>query len=323
MHKVSVIIPTYNCAQHITEAVDSVLNQTYKGIQIIVVDDGSTDNTKQVLAPYIEKRLISYLHQENSGPGAARNTGIRAANGEYIAFLDTDDLWYPEKIERQIAILQATCSIGLVFSNMKVSRNGTLLEETWMERMKSYDLLVKNQRCIHRPWKLLLEENFIPTCAVLLKRACIKDVGFFDESLVIGEDWDLWLKIAFLYDFAFIPNPLGLITRDKDVMTYDWEKYFFFELLVLKKFKNTYIEEIESNRINLNPRFASLYFSLGYYQFSRHNYYEKARFNFKKSLWYSFRIKTLLYYLVTYLRPRHVMILREARKRFKNSLMFS
>ena len=103
---VSIIIPAYNVEKYVQEAIDSALSQIYKDIEIIVVDDGSTDNTKKVLNPYIKKGQIHYIYQENKGLSSARNTGIRAAKGGYIAFLDSDDLFLPEKMQRQVDFLE-------------------------------------------------------------------------------------------------------------------------------------------------------------------------------------------------------------------------
>ncbi len=105
MPKVSVIIPTFNCAVYLPQAIESVLGQTWQDFELIVVDDGSTDDTCQVLAPY-QNRLV-YLYQENQGESSARNKGIQVAQGEYLAFLDSDDLWLATKLERQITVLEA------------------------------------------------------------------------------------------------------------------------------------------------------------------------------------------------------------------------
>lgn len=102
MPKVSIIIPTYNSAKYIHDAIESVLNQTYQDFEIIVMDDGSIDNTKKVLRSYIESKKIRYFYQKNKGPSAARNKGIREAKGEYIAFLGADDIWHKKKLEKSI-----------------------------------------------------------------------------------------------------------------------------------------------------------------------------------------------------------------------------
>ena len=109
---VSVIIPTYNSSQYIKEAIDSVLAQTYKNFEIIVIDDGSTDNTKEVLAPYLS--VIKYIYKNNGGPASARNRGIKEANGEFVAFLDADDVWKPDRLARGVDILDQRPEVGLI-----------------------------------------------------------------------------------------------------------------------------------------------------------------------------------------------------------------
>jgi len=128
--RVSVIIPTYNCAQFITEAIESALMQTYTDIEIVVVDDGSTDNTKEILKPYIEKNFLTYIYQENQGPGAARNTGIKAATGEYIAFLDADDTLTEDSVEKRINLIEGSSDIGLVFSDYFYQKEKFEIKET-------------------------------------------------------------------------------------------------------------------------------------------------------------------------------------------------
>jgi glycosyltransferase involved in cell wall biosynthesis len=118
---VSIILPTYNRAQLICEAIDSILNQTYQDFQIIVVDDGSTDNTAEVLKSYIPK--IRYIQQENKGPGDARNRGIEDAKGKYIAFLDSDDIWMDFKLEIQVDILERLTDVGFLFSDFRILKS--------------------------------------------------------------------------------------------------------------------------------------------------------------------------------------------------------
>ena len=107
MPKISVIIPTYNTAHYLQEAIESVLAQTYTDFELIVIDDGSTDNTKEVVAPYLDR--IVFLETENNGPSKARNRAIRESSCEYVAFLDADDIWYPDKLDRQMTLLSKNC----------------------------------------------------------------------------------------------------------------------------------------------------------------------------------------------------------------------
>jgi glycosyltransferase involved in cell wall biosynthesis len=126
--KVSVVIPTYNCSSYLKEAVDSVLNQTYRNYEVLVVDDGSSDGTRCTLEPYLD--TINYIYQENRGAPAARNTGIRAATGEFIALLDADDVWLPEKLQLQMEYFESHENCSLVYTDMKTFDEHGVIEES-------------------------------------------------------------------------------------------------------------------------------------------------------------------------------------------------
>ena len=184
MPKVSVIIPTYNRERFITETIDSVLAQTYRDFEVIVVDDGSTDNTQAVLAQYADR--ITTIYQENKRQPAARNTGLRAAHGEYILLLDSDDLIPPEKLAVQVAFLDTHLEFGLVYSGWQnINEDGTcILGEM---RMNKQGYVLKD---------LLRRQLYFTPGAALVRRDCFAQVGGFDESLSCGDDTDMWLRIA-------------------------------------------------------------------------------------------------------------------------------
>ena len=197
MSQVSVVIPTYNSARFITQAVDSALAQTYSEVEVIVVDDGSVDDTQVVLADYAGQ--ITYIYQENKGPSAARNTGIGAAQGDYLLFLDADDLVPANKLELQVSLLDAQTDLGLVYSGWQyISEDGTqVLGEL---RQKKQGLLLK---------ELLLRTFFFPPGAAVIRRECFERVGLFDESLTNAEDTDMWMRIARAgYAFGYVDRIL-------------------------------------------------------------------------------------------------------------------
>jgi glycosyltransferase involved in cell wall biosynthesis len=195
MPKVSVIIPTYNHACYLPEAIESVLDQTYRDFEVIVVDDGSSDNTQEVVTRFGVQ--VIYIRQENRGLPAARNTGIRASAGEYVAFLDADDWFLPHKLQKQAAYLDGHPSIGLVASG-------------WIET----DVYGRTLRTV-KPWlsnrpfllaECVLGVPLVVHC-VLVRRAWLETVGLFDESIRWAEDFDLWLRL--LADgcrFAWLPE---------------------------------------------------------------------------------------------------------------------
>ncbi len=181
--KVSVIIPTYNRGGYIKRALESVLNQTYNDFEIIIVDDGSTDDTKKVLEPY--KDVIKYIYQENKGVSAARNRGIKGSCGEYIAFLDSDDGWTNEKLSIQSTILDKDKKIGIVYSKMtKINAKNEVCG-------------TKPENYIGKDFNELIEKGGdLPTSAVMVRRECFDQAGLFDETFEIMEDLDMWIRIA-------------------------------------------------------------------------------------------------------------------------------
>ena len=185
---VSVIIPAYNIARFIGEAMESVLAQTFTHYEIIVINDGSpdTEEMEQVLAPYLDR--IVYLKQENQGAGAARNAGLRAARGKYIAFLDGDDVWYPTHLSDQIALIESGPGYDLVYADAAIfgelkSTFQTCMESHPSEGDVTFDSLLQG-RCS------------VITSTVLARREPIMEIGLFDETLRNSQDFDLWLRLA-------------------------------------------------------------------------------------------------------------------------------
>ena len=190
---ISVIIPTYNRAHILPRALDSVLAQTQLPIEIIVVNDGSTDGTKSVLSNYSGLKIID---QQHSGVSAARNIGLEHTNGEWIAFLDSDDEWLPEKLEQQWA---AICNDDKLICHT---------EEIWIRNGQRVNPMKKHQK-----FGGMIYERCLPLCvispsSVMIHKSIFEVVGVFDESLEVCEDYDLWLRICAKYPTLFIDEPL-------------------------------------------------------------------------------------------------------------------
>jgi len=193
MVKVSVIIPAYNAEKYIHEAIDSVLNQTFKDFEIIVIDDESTDNTSKILESYGNK--IRWKSQENKGSASAQNEGIKMANGEYIAYIDADDIYLPERIETQVKHLDEHHDVGLVYTDFyQIDENGKI---TGTAKSQPFDDL------------LLLQANYIGKSTVMHRRECLNEVGLFDESFTNYEnDWEMWVRISEKFGMVYIDKPL-------------------------------------------------------------------------------------------------------------------
>ncbi|NLF42696.1 MAG: glycosyltransferase family 2 protein [Bacteroidales bacterium] len=198
--KISVIIPTYNRALYLTKAVDSVLEQTYRNYEIIVVDDGSTDNTKEVLLPYRDK--IRYIYQDNKGVSTARNTGILKANGELIAFLDSDDEWFPDKLKIQVSDFE-------LFPDAVLSCTNAIIETADKEKVDFFRdchfLHLEQSQSFYKP----SFKSFVITPTALVMRSALFKVGMFDERLSIYEDLDLFFRMFTLGHI--IINPIRLV----------------------------------------------------------------------------------------------------------------
>jgi glycosyltransferase involved in cell wall biosynthesis len=204
MPKVSVIIPTYHRAFIVRQSIDSVLQQTYRDYEIIVVDDGSTDDTREVLKSYGDK--IRYDYKANGGISSARNRGLEIAGGDYVAFLDSDDFWKPEKLQKQMTFFEANPEYGMVATRCltnTVDRNFTTVS------------INKRRRYGKSGWvyKDLFYRNFIRTSSVVVRRECFDQLGVFDESLPRCEEIDMWLRIAKKYPIGFINDILTVYTR--------------------------------------------------------------------------------------------------------------
>ncbi len=178
---VSIIIPTYNCEKYIEEAVKSCINQTYKNIEILVIDDGSTDNTKEVLKEYIDSNKIKYIYQKNSERSTARNNGLDNAKGEYIQFLDSDDILKVDKIEKSINIFEKDNDIFAVYTGTEYFNDNS--------NEIIYVLQKKIWRNLER--QLLIKGNIFPIQSLLIKKTDVR----FDLKLNIMEDYKFWIEV--------------------------------------------------------------------------------------------------------------------------------
>lgn len=218
---VSVIIPTYNYGHFIEGTINSVLSQTFTGFEVIVVDDGSTDNTGEIVKQFGDK--VRYIWQENGGPNKARNTGIRAARGQHIGFLDADDRWLPEKLELQLHLIQRDPKIGLVYSRVyKFDESGVIFGH--------YPL---GPCCRGKVMRQLYMRQVIAMSSTLVRREVFDHVGLFNKNVTGPDDWDMWLRIAARYEFDFVSQPLALYrihtswARNKNPEKYEKETLAF------------------------------------------------------------------------------------------------
>ncbi len=211
---VSVIIPTYNRSHAMGRAIRSVLHQSYQNFEIVVIDDASTDHIREVINDFLDPRVRYIRHTERLGGSTARNTGIEAARGKYVAFLDSDDEWLPAKLEKQVELLQRTeASVGVVYTGFAiVNENGQITAGTVPK---------------HRGWILdeLYGANVVRGggSSAVVKRDCFLQVQPFDPAMPSCQDWDMWIRLAKRYEFDFVPNVLVHCHLDEcRRITTDW-----------------------------------------------------------------------------------------------------
>jgi glycosyltransferase involved in cell wall biosynthesis len=197
--EVAVVVPCYNVEGHLERALDSVLAQTYRDFCIYAIDDGSTDGTAEILKRYSYRGVCA--HQIHAGPAAARNRGIHMSESRYVAFLDADDEWLPTKLERQISLMKRDPGIGLCCSGCAPTRSGMIANA--------------GRRAIDAPtsgrlFEELLRDCFVYTPTVVVRRECLKEVGLFDTTLAVSEDFNLWLRIAARWKIAVMPEVLAI-----------------------------------------------------------------------------------------------------------------
>jgi glycosyltransferase involved in cell wall biosynthesis len=200
MPKVSVITAAYNHVGFVRQSVESVLNQTYKDFEHIVVDDGSTDGTAEVLQSFGSQ--IKYIRQRNCGTHAAINRGIRESAGGYIAIVDSDDAWLPQKLERQMSAIDRNPTAGMVYSRAYfIDQAG---------EVRNNEPAGRDVGDLDCAYEHILRDNCIPVVTAVIRRECLDDVGFFDERLKALSDWEFWLRLALKWKIVFVPEVLAL-----------------------------------------------------------------------------------------------------------------
>ena len=291
----SVIIPAYNCAGILSDTIDSVLKQTYGNIEIIVVDDGSTDGTGKVAEGYLESGKVRCYQQENGGPGAARNRGIQAARGEFLAFLDADDYLMDDSIEKRMALLAEVGDLELVYSNYITSwSNGevtTRFNRTYHEKYRSLCRAYVHGEVFEGSPSEIFEIPFdFWTGTVLIARDLMERVGPFRTDISIGEDRDMWIRMSMIAGrIGYIGSPVACYNRSRSGLTGgDPVRY-----AIARRDLNYYFLEKYGGSIQKKNIQKALYESLSWIYFDLGQHYRKSGmktrgiWNFLKSIYFS------------------------------------
>jgi glycosyltransferase involved in cell wall biosynthesis len=211
----SVIIPSYNRSRYLSDAIASVFEQGVSDVQVIVVDDGSTDNTKQVVNRYGGR--VEYLYQDNRGTAYARNRGLAEARGHYISFLDSDDVWLPGKFEAELDALRRIPEADAVISDCESWRQGKLICNSWFED-QGVKLDPNGVELLSRLPPLWIKSKLFATCCLTVKRVVLERMGreLFDTSLVTHEDWDFSIRLILTFDVVVLPRICARVRRFED-----------------------------------------------------------------------------------------------------------
>jgi len=227
--KFDIIIPAYNAEAYLSEAIDSVISQTLGDWRIILVDDGSTDNTAEIASGYqrqLKERMI-IITQRNAGLPAARNAAIRAATAEFLAILDSDDVWVPNRVEESLNALEARPLAGLSYGLV------TRIDETGQEIATFHGNRHHSEGRIAR--YVYMRQVEFPCPTVTVRRLCVEEVGVFDETMRATEDRDMWFRIATKYEVAFVPKVIAYYRTYPSSMSGDIDRMLAAQLKFIRK----------------------------------------------------------------------------------------
>lgn len=311
--RVSVVIPAYNAARFLPDAIESLRRQTRAVHQIIVVDDGSKDDTAQVVAGL--GRDVTYVHQANAGVSAARNRGMREATGEIVAFLDADDRWVPEKVEKQLAVFERNPQVGLVGTDRcDVDANGRVLLDSLFRKQGMRDELVElDGRPMADAFSRLIRVNFLPTSSVMVSKRVLDEVGGFDTTIRYGEDLELWARIAVRYPLVCLPDVLVLYRLHDSNAIHHTERLLTDMVRVMERIRSWGRREMREEGLDPDRVVARAQWDLGYWHL---NADQPARA--RGPFWASFREspgpRALAFALLSYLPPGAIRFLRDTKR---------
>ena len=311
--KISAIIPAYNSQDYILDAIHSIQNQTHPVDEIIVIDDGSTDNTQQTLEN--QTSGIKYIKQKNQGPSAARNTGIKAAQGDWIAFLDADDQWTPNKIEKQLIALKHSPELHLIAGDMQeIDINNELITQSVLAKHKQLKQFQSNQSLpIRNALAELVNKNFIPTGTVLAKRSTLIEAGLFNAAIHFGEDLELWAKIASKHAITCLPEILMLRRLHGQNATTSTMPMLRDLVKVMQSIRQYSNDILVTQNINADKLVANAWANLGYGYFMNEDY-QQAKSAFRNSLKEKLNKRALTYFIACFLPQKTIKIMRKIKQ---------
>lgn len=278
---VSVVIATYNMGRYVGKAVRSVLEQTYRNLELHVVDDGSTDDTPRVLDEFESDARFHRYRQENAGQAVARNRGLSRCRGDLVAFLDADDMWPEGRLEKQVPHFTDDPELGVVYGQLQgIDSEGNILPPS-----ESID---------HSRWpsgwvtERLFQDNCIPFGSVLVRRECFDRLGGFDESLRMGDDWDLWLRFSTRYKFLYLPEVMLKYRWWEGQMSRNWKGRYEHAERIMDNFVRRFPNAL--SRAQKARGYAFLYLSRA----RALSYIERQNWSALVDCWRAFRLAPTL-----------------------------
>jgi len=247
---VSVVIASYNMGQYISQAVDSILSQSWSNLEVIVVDDGSHDDTPSVMQAYKSNERVRYFRTDNQGQPKAKNHGLKQAIGDFIAFCDADDFWEPNKLDVQMPLFENP-RVGVVYSEIS----------NIDENNKRYKKPPVYKRYTGKITDQLLIRNFVPFGTSVIRRQCIVQNGIFDEQFRMGIDWDLWLRYSLDWEFDYTPERTYVYREWSGQMSNNYRGRYDFAFQILDNFVTKYGEQL--NKRQLRKAWADMYIGKG------------------------------------------------------------
>lgn len=231
---VSVVIASYNMAKYLGQAIESVLAQQWQDLEVIVVDDGSTDDTAEVLARFAGDSRVRAIVQENQGQPRAKNAGVRACRGDYVAFCDADDYWLPHKLTAQLPLFEQNPRVGVVYSPItKLLVDGTMHAQAGRKFYRG-DVLER-----------MFLRNLVPFGTAVVRRECLVATNGFDESVPMGIDWALWLRIGVDWEFDFVPEPTYVYRIWPGQMSKNWRGRYECAIRIMDQFLEDHPQRID------------------------------------------------------------------------------
>jgi glycosyltransferase involved in cell wall biosynthesis len=287
--KVSICIPTYNRKDYLKETLDSIFSQTYKDYEVVVVDDGSTDGTEEMLKNGGFK--VRYYRQENAGDAAARNKLIKLAEGMFITFIDSDDLLMPDSVERMIKVIEAEGGKIIVYGPyLRIDQTGNI---TGKSTRRLYSGFITKE---------LFQNILVHSCGSMFPKRILEEAGGFDESLRVCSDYDLWLRLSLKYRFIALDEPTFKRRRHPGNLSYLTSDKQAIELKVLEDFYYNKGGEKEIPQYTAKKRFSRAEYRIAKSAMNEKKPALAAEF-FKASFKRRFNIKAFLMWIIALLRP--------------------